>query len=48
MNLVSDMPKVRAAMAPNATLLLTHTRARITGPELPNTSVALDYQHYRF
>ena len=48
MNLVSDMPKVRAAMAPNATLLLTHLGAGITGAELPNTIVARDYQNYRF
>ena len=48
MNLVSDMPKVRAAMAPNATLLLTHLGAGMTGAELPNTIVARDYQNYRF
>ncbi len=48
MNLVSDMPKVRAAMAPSATLLLTHLGAGITGAELPNTIVARDYESYRF
>jgi len=48
MNLVSDIPKVRAAMTPTATLLLTHLGAGITGTELPNTIVARDYENYRF
>ena len=48
MNLVDDMPKVRAAMSPDATLLLTHLGPGIASTELPRTIVARDYARYRF
>ena len=48
MNLAYDMPKVRAAMSPDATLLLTHLGPGITKTELPRTIVAQDFARYRF
>lgn len=48
MNLRDDMPRVRAALAPEATLLLTHLGPGIDSSELPNTIVARDLESYRF
>lgn len=48
MNLVDDMPKVRAAMSPDATLLLTHMNDDISETGLERTVVAQDFEQYRF
>ncbi len=48
MNLVDDMPLVRAAMAADSTLLLTHIDSDVDSNGLPNTLVAKDYQTYHF
>jgi ribonuclease BN (tRNA processing enzyme) len=48
MNLVEDMPKLRAAMDPDATLLLTHLGANVDNDGLKNTTVARDFETYRF
>lgn len=48
MNLETDMPKVRAAMNSDATLLLTHLGPNVDNGGLKNTLVAVDYQNYRF
>lgn len=48
MNLVDDMPKVRAAMAPEAALILTHINPDVTTGDLANTRVAQDFKTYRF
>lgn len=48
MNLVDDMPKVRAALAPEAELILTHINPDVTTGGLPNTRVAQDFKTYRF
>ena len=48
MNLVDDMPKVRAALAPEAELILTHINPDVTTGGLPNTRVAHDFKTYRF
>lgn len=48
MNLVDDMPRVRNAMAADATLLLTHIDSDVDSDGMPNTLVAKDYQTYRF
>lgn len=47
MNLVDDMPVVRAAMAPEATLILTHIDAGVEATGLANTFVATDHASYR-
>ncbi len=48
MNLVDDMPRVRAAMQPEAHLLLTHITPDVTAGDLANTTVAEDLARYRF
>ncbi len=48
MNLVDDMPKLRAAMDPEATLLLTHLGANIDPEGLAKTTLAKDFETYRF
>jgi len=42
MNLVDDMPRLRAAMRPDSLLVLTHLDATIRDTELPGTFVARD------
>ncbi len=48
MNLVDDIPKVRAALPAQSTLILTHINSDVTDNGLPNTIVAQDYERYRF
>lgn len=48
MNLVDDMPVVRAAMNPDAHLILTHVDEGTTAEGLDRTLVAADLQTYRF
>ena len=48
MNLVDDIPRLRAELSPAATLLLTHVDIDVDGAGLPNTIVAKDYETYRF
>jgi ribonuclease BN (tRNA processing enzyme) len=48
MNLVDDMPTVRAAMHPEARLLITHVSPDVKAEGLPNTTVATDHARYRF
>ena len=47
MNLVDDIPRVRAAMPAGAQLVLTHVTPEVTS-DLPRTLVARDYATYRF
>jgi ribonuclease BN (tRNA processing enzyme) len=47
MNLVDDMPVVRAALAPDAELVITHIAADVDAGDLPNTRVARDFETYR-
>lgn len=48
MNLVDDMPTVRAAMRAEAALVLTHVAADVNSTTLPNTRIARDFETYRF
>jgi ribonuclease BN (tRNA processing enzyme) len=48
MNLVDDIPRLRAAMRPDARLLLTHLGPGVDSGKLPNTLVARDFERYRF
>lgn len=48
MNLVDDMPRIRAAMEPDAHLLLTHLGPGIDANGLARTAVAQDFERYRF
>ncbi len=48
MNLIDDIPTVRAAMDPDAHLLLTHIASDITADGLERTTVAQDLKSYRF
>lgn len=48
MNLVDDIPRVRAAMHADAHLVLTHISADVTAEGLANTTVAEDLARYRF
>ena len=48
MNLLDDIPVVRAAMAPEAALLLTHIEPKVSAEGLANTTVARDFETYRF
>jgi ribonuclease BN (tRNA processing enzyme) len=48
MNLVDDMPQVRAALAPESHLILTHLDGHIDSAGLPLTTVAQDFATYRF
>ncbi|MGK2966186.1 MAG: MBL fold metallo-hydrolase [Tepidiformaceae bacterium] len=47
MDLVDDIPIVRAVMRPDARLILTHLGPGITAGDLPNTTVAQDLAVYR-
>ncbi len=47
MNLRDDIPRVRAKLAPECPLILTHLGPNITDAGLPNTIVAKDYETYR-
>jgi len=47
MNLVTDIPKVRAAMNDESTLILTHLGPGVDDGGLPNTIVAQDLARYR-
>lgn len=46
MNLVDDMPRVRAAMQPTAQLILTHLGPRVDTNGLARTAVAQDFATY--
>lgn len=48
MNLVDDIPHVRAAMPGEATLLLTHLTPDVDNGGMANTLVAQDLETYRF
>ena len=48
MNMVKDMPIVRAAMKSESKLVLTHLGPGVDGEGLANTIVARDGQRYRF
>lgn len=48
MNLRDDMPRVRAALSPEAQLLLTHISPDVDTGGLTNTLVAQDFATYRF
>ena len=48
MNLRDDIPRLRAAMAPTASLILTHLGRDIDATHLPNTIVARDFETYGF
>lgn len=48
MNLVDDMPRLRAEMATDAALLLTHLGPGIETTALKNTQIAKDFERYRF
>jgi ribonuclease BN (tRNA processing enzyme) len=48
MNLRDDMPAVRAAMSPDANLVLTHLPHDLAAPALDRTHVARDFETLRF
>lgn len=48
MNLLTDIPRLRAALNRESTLLLTHIDADVDAGGLDNTVVARDYESYRF
>lgn len=48
MNLVDDIPQVRTAMKPDASLLLTHISPDVDSGGLTNTFVAKDFKTFRF
>ena len=48
MNLVDDMPVVRAALAPDATLLITHIDGDVDTGGMQRTVVARDFESYLF
>jgi ribonuclease BN (tRNA processing enzyme) len=48
MNLVDDMPLVRSALAPEATLLMTHIDIGVDTGGMQRTIVAKDFESYRF
>lgn len=48
MNLLDDIPRVRAAMPAEAHLILTHIAPDVTANGLENTRIARDYKTYRF
>ncbi|MEO6397685.1 MAG: MBL fold metallo-hydrolase [Tepidiformaceae bacterium] len=48
MNLVNDIPRVHAALGPEAHLLLTHLGPDIHTTNLPRTTIAHDFEHYQF
>lgn len=48
MNLVDDMPRLRAAMNPDAHLILTHLGPGVDANGLARTTVAKDFERYQF
>lgn len=48
MNLVDDIPRVQAALGQDAQLLLTHLGPGIESTNLPRTTIARDFENYRF
>jgi len=48
MNLVDDIPRVRAALPSDAQLILTHISPDVDSGGLPNTRVAEDFKTYKF
>lgn len=48
MNLVDDMPRVRALMPAHAPLILTHIENDVDANGLPNTYIAEDFKTFRF
>lgn len=48
MNLLDDIPRVQAALGPDAQLLLTHLGPGVDSNGLDRTVVAQDYKCYRF
>jgi ribonuclease BN (tRNA processing enzyme) len=48
MNLIDDIPEVRAALAKDAQLILTHITPEVTPNGLANTRVAEDFKTYVF
>lgn len=48
MNLLDDIPRVHAALAPDAHLLLTHIGPGVDTNGLPRTTVARDFEGYKF
>lgn len=48
MNLVRDIPQVRAALPPEAQLILSHLAPDVDSAGLPNTRVARDFETYCF
>lgn len=48
MNLIDDMPLVRATLAPEANLVITHIDSDVRPEGLDNTIVAADLESYRF
>lgn len=48
MNLVDDIPRVRAALPSEAQLILTHLTPDVDDGGLPNTHVARDFETYNF
>jgi ribonuclease BN (tRNA processing enzyme) len=48
MNLVDDMPIVRALMAKDAPLILTHIENDVDTNGMPNTYIAEDFKTFRF
>lgn len=47
MNLVDDIPHVRAAMPANSQLILTHLAPDVDSGGLPNTRIARDFETFR-
>jgi hypothetical protein len=48
MNLVDDIPKVRAALSRDAELILTHITPEVTTNGMARTRVAEDFKTYVF
>lgn len=48
MNLVDDMPHVRAALPADSQLILSHLSPDVDDGGLPNTRIAQDFETYRF
>lgn len=48
MNLIDDIPRVHAALGPDAHLLLTHLGPGIHTTNLPRTTIAHDFEQYQF
>ena len=48
MNLVEDIPRVQATLGPDAHLVLTHLGPGVDNHNLPRTTIAQDFESYRF